>query len=228
MRQECAGRAGVSRWNGPAGSLTDVPGPNPRRIGVLGGTFDPPHNGHVLAGLEARDRLNLDLVLFTVANDPWQKTGAGGIREDGLTGVEIRLAMVEAAVEGLRGLQADDLEMQRGGPTYTADTLLELEGRYPGADLLLLIGSDVAAGLDSWIRPDEVKRRATIVVMDRPGHDGGRPPNGWNYELLEAPLLEVSAVDLRGQVRYGRPIGDQVSAGVVDLIDRYDLYGAAR
>ena len=228
MRQEYAGQAGVSRWNGPAGSLTDVPGPNPRRIGVLGGTFDPPHNGHVLAGIEARDRLKLDLVLFTVANDPWQKTGVGGLREAGLTRAELRLSMVEAAVEGHRGLQADDLEMQRGGPTYTADTLIELEGRYPGANLFVLIGSDVASALDSWIRPDEVRRHATIVVMDRPGHDGGRPPNGWSYELLEAPLLEVSAIDIRSKVGSGLPIDAQVPVGVADLIDQHGLYGAQR
>jgi len=201
---------------------------NPRRIGVLGGTFDPPHNGHVLAACQARDRLNLDLVVFTVANDPWQKTGVGGIRESGLTEVGIRLAMVEAAVETIEGLLADDLEMQRGGPTYTADTLYELHDRYPGADLFLLIGSDVASALDSWIRPEEVRKHATIVVMDRPGHDGGRPPDGWDYELLEAPLLEMSAIELRAQVRSGEPIADQVPAGVAELIKRHSLYGAER
>lgn len=219
---------GVSRRNGPAGSLTDVPGNNPRRIGVLGGTFDPPHNGHVLAGIEARDRLNLDLVVFTVANDPWQKTGVGGLREAGLTRAELRLSMVEAALEGHAGLQADDLEMKRGGPTYTADTLVELEERYPGADLFLLIGSDVASALDSWVRPDEVRRHATIVVMDRPGHDGGRPPSGWNYELLEAPLLEMSAVEIRTRVGSGESVDGEVPVGVADLIEQHGLYRTQR
>ena len=181
---------------------------NPRRIGVLGGTFDPPHNGHVLAACQARDRLNLDLVVFTVANDPWQKTGVGGIRESGLTEVGIRLAMVEAAVETIEGLLADDLEMQRGGPTYTADTLYELHDRYPGADLFLLIGSDVASALDSWIRPEEVRKHATIVVMDRPGHDGGRPPDGWDYEsVFGQAKQELAPISMQKTVSLNVPQG---------------------
>lgn len=201
-----------------------MPGTNPRRIGVLGGTFDPPHNGHVLAGIEARDRLNLDLVLLTVANDPWQKTGVGGPRESGLTPAEVRLEMVRAAVDGVEGLEADDLEMQRGGPTYTADTLSELERRHPGAELFLLVGSDAASSLESWVRPDDVQQHATIVVIDRPGHDGGRPPSGWDFELLEAPLLDMSSEGLRRQVESGLSVRSDVPDAVADLIDRYGLY----
>ncbi len=208
-------------------SLRTVPGSELRRIGVLGGTFDPPHNGHLLAAREARRALGLDLVLLTVANDPWQKTAAPGGGAP-LTPAPLRLEMVESAVEGHEGVVAEDLEIQRGGPTYTADTLAELRQRHPGVELVLLVGSDVAPSLDTWVRPEEVRGRATIVVMDRPGHDGGRPPAGWDHQVLEVPLMEVAAADLRRMVASGEPIGDLVPPGVAELIAVNGLYRERR
>lgn len=222
--QDAEHRAGRS-----SGSIPAVSGTRLRRIGVLGGTFDPPHNGHLLAAVEARERLDLDLVLLTVANDPWQKTGAVGDGTEGtVSSAEVRLAMVVAAVDGVDGLVADDVEIQRGGPTYTADTLVTLGERYPGSDLVLLLGSDVAPGLDTWVRPEEVRRRATIVVMDRPGHDGGRPPAHWEYEVLEVPLLEMAGIELRNRAADGLSVRDHVPDAVADLIESHDLYRRSR
>ena len=126
-----------------------------RRVGVLGGTFDPVHIGHLVAASEVRHALELDTVLLVVAASPWQKTGTRAI-----TPAPDRLAVLQAAVEDLDGLEASRIEMDRDGPTYTADTLAELAAA--GDDeLFLIVGADVANLLDSWMRPDEVKARAT-------------------------------------------------------------------
>ncbi|MFQ5558280.1 MAG: nicotinate-nicotinamide nucleotide adenylyltransferase, partial [Acidimicrobiales bacterium] len=115
------------------------------RLGVLGGTFDPPHHGHLATALEVRHRLRLDRVLLVVANDPWQKTALQPV-----TPAVDRLALVRAAVEGLDGLEANADEIDRGGESYTADTLAALRRRHPAAALFVIVGSDAAEGLDTW------------------------------------------------------------------------------
>src|SRR4051794_20612627 len=110
------------------------------RTGVLGGTFDPPHIGHLLAAVNVRHALDLDEVLLVVANDPWQKTGSRPI-----TPAEDRLAMVRAAAEGLGGIVASDLELRRGGPSYMVDTLAELGEHDPDGERFLILGADAAA-----------------------------------------------------------------------------------
>jgi len=98
-----------------------------RRLGILGGTFDPVHVGHLVAAVNARHELGLDQVLLVVANEPWQKVGNRPV-----TPAADRLALVEAAVEGVEGLESSGIEIERGGPSYTADTVAELEARWPG------------------------------------------------------------------------------------------------
>jgi len=202
-----------------------VSGSPRRRIGVLGGTFDPPHNGHLLAAARAVGRLGLDPLLLTVANDPWQKTTP----IDGEPDIEVspathRLTMVVAAADGLDGVEADDTEIQHGGPTYTADTLVALTKRYPGAELVLLVGADVAARMDTWARPEEVRQYATIVVMTRPGSDQIRLPEGWQYQILEVPAYDISSTEIRRRVAAGEVISDLVPAGVASVIDEAGLY----
>ena len=199
-----------------------------RRIGVLGGTFDPPHNGHVLAAARAVGRLGLDLLLLTVANDPWQKTAP----IDGEPDIEVspavhRLTMVVAAADGLDGVEADDMEIQHGGPTYTADTLVALVKRYPGAELVLLVGADVAVRMGTWARPEEVRRHATIVVMTRPGSDQIRLPEGWQYQVLEVPAYDISSTEVRRRVAAGEVISELVPAGVALVIEEAGLYRGA-
>lgn len=198
--------------------LLDTP-----RIGVLGGTFDPPHFGHIAAGLEVRHRLGLSKVLFVVANDPWQKSGLRPV-----TPAPLRLEMVRSAVDGLDGLEASALEIDRGGESYMADTLRELRGLHPEAELLMMVGSDAAQGLDTWKRPSELRELAATVVFDRPGPSGGRTPAGWPAVVVEIPALDVSSCDVRSRFAAGRPVEALVPAAVIEVVRSRGLYGCGR
>ena len=116
-----------------------MPNPSPQRLGLLGGTFDPPHRGHLAAAIAVRDALGLDRIDFLVANDPWQKSG-----EREVTPAAVRLQMAQAIVEGIEGIGVDDREVRRGGPTYTVETLEELAFECPGTDVFLIVGQDTA------------------------------------------------------------------------------------
>ncbi len=190
---------------------------------MLGGTFDPPHFGHLAAALEVRHRLRLSVVLMVVANDPWQKSGLRPV-----TPAPARLEMVRAAVRDLSGIEASSVEIDRGGESYTVDTLAELASRHPGAELMLVIGSDIAGGLDTWKRPDELRELATIVVVDRAGRSGGRPPQGWPALVVEAPTLDISSCDIRARFADGRPVEALVPAAVADVVRSRGLYGCCR
>jgi nicotinate-nucleotide adenylyltransferase len=186
---------------------------------VFGGTFDPPHIGHLAAAVNARHGANLDRVLLVVANEPWQKTGLRTISP-----ADDRFAMVEAAVEGVEGLEASDLEIRRGGPSYTIDTLEELKEEDPDRELFLILGSDAAAGLDTWERGEHLHDLATIVVVERPGAEGVRPPAGYRYEVVSVPLLDVSSTEVRARVADGRPLDFLVPPGVIRCIHERGLY----
>jgi nicotinate-nucleotide adenylyltransferase len=191
-----------------------------RRIGIFGGTFDPPHVGHLVTAVNVRHALALDVVLLVVANDPWQKSG-----ERQVSPAADRLAMVDAAVGDVEGLEASDLELRRGGTSYTADTLAELRTAHPEAELFLVLGSDAAAGLPTWERADEVRTGATIVVVTRPGAEQGTPPEGWSWVSVETPRLEVSSTDLRARFTDGRPLDYLLTPAVIDCIEARGLYG---
>jgi len=190
-----------------------------RRIGLFGGTFDPPHVGHLVTAVNVRHALRLDVVLLVVANDPWQKSS-----ERQLSPAADRLALTRAAVGAVLGLEASDLELRRGGTSYTADTLAELGDVHPGAELFLVLGSDAAAGLPTWARVDEVRRRARVVVVTRPGAEDGRPPPGWDWTRVESPRLEVSSTDLRSRVTDGRPLDYLLTPAVLAAIEALGLY----
>lgn len=191
-----------------------------RRIGVFGGTFDPPHLGHVAIALEVRHLLALDEVVFVVAGDPWQKSG-----ERIITSAAVRVAMTEAAIAGAPGVRVSTIEVDRTGPSYSVETLEALRAVDPDDEFFLIVGSDAAAGLDSWHRAPDLAELATIVVVDRGGREGGRPPAGWPFALVDVPALEVSSSDLRRRTAAGAPIRGMVAAGVADLIDQHRLYG---
>ncbi len=196
---------------------------NTSRIGVLGGTFDPPHFGHLAAALEVRHRLRLAVVLLVVANDPWQKSVLHPV-----TPAPLRLEMVRAAVSGLEGLQASALEVDRGGESYMADTLQELRWQHPGAELMLIVGSDTAQGLDTWKRPAELRELSTTVVVERAGRSGGRPPEGWPAVVVEVPALDISSCDVRARFADGRPVEALAPRAVADLVRSKGLYGSGR
>jgi len=192
-------------------------------LGVLGGTFDPIHVGHLVAAVNVRHALDLDLVLLVVANRPWQKEGTRPV-----TPAEDRLAVVRAAVGQVPGVEASDLEIVRSGISYTADTLAALHAAEPAADLVLVIGADVAATLHTWERLDEVRARCRLAVVNRPGAPPPRVPGGWRAEVVEIPALEVSSTDLRARVADGRPLDYLVPEAAVHEIRRRGLYAPER
>jgi nicotinate-nucleotide adenylyltransferase len=192
------------------------------RIGVLGGTFDPVHVGHLVTAVNVRHELGLDRVLLVVANDPWQKAGSVSAPASD------RFAMAAAAVAGIHGIEASDLELRRGGPSYTADTVEELGALHPGAELHLILGSDAAGGLDTWEREAEVRERVRLVVVVRPGAEAARPPDGWSHVVVEVPRLDVSSTDLRARAADGRPLDWLVPGAAVRVIRERRLYGAGR
>jgi nicotinate-nucleotide adenylyltransferase len=190
-----------------------------QRIGVFGGTFDPIHIGHLVAAVNVRYSLSLTRLLLVVANVPWQKEGSRAI-----TPAEDRFAMVSAAVARVPGLEASRVEIDRGGPSYTADTLAAVAAECPGASLFTVVGADVADSLDSWERASEVARMSTLVVVNRPGSVRTAPLSGWRFVELEVPNLEVSSTDLRSRAADGRPLDYLVPDSVVQVIRSRDLY----
>lgn len=191
------------------------------RIGVFGGTFDPIHVGHLVAAVNAKAALALDRVVLVVANVPWQKAGARAV-----TPAEDRLAVVAAAVGDVPGLEAGRQEIDRGGDSYTADTLAELAAAHPDAELYVVVGWDVAGELATWERIEEVQRLATLVIVNRPG--AGRPEGlggeGWRVEEVAVPNIEISSTDLRARVAEGRPLDYLVPEAAVRVIRARGLY----
>ena len=192
------------------------------RIGVFGGTFDPPHIGHLAVAVEVRHALALDRVLMVVANDPWQKRGARV-----LTPAPDRLEMVRAAVEDMAGVEADDREIRRGGPSYTVDTVEELLGEHPQAEVFVVVGADAAAGLHTWERADELAARVTVVVVRRPGFDLSVGPSGFTSVEVEVPALDVSSSDIRARLTAGRPIDVLVPAAAATWLTWHRIYPGA-
>lgn len=195
------------------------------RIGVLGGTFDPVHVGHLVAAVNARAALDLDRVILMVANIPWQKAGSRT-----LTSAEDRLALVFAAVGDVEGLEAGRLEIDRGGVSFTADTLAELAEADPQASLFLIVGWDVVSELTTWERWQELQRQATLVVVNRPG--AGRPAGlddaGWRVEEVTVPNLEISSTDLRQRAAAGRPLDYLMPEAAVHCLRARGLYATER
>ncbi|HKH88380.1 MAG TPA: nicotinate-nucleotide adenylyltransferase [Acidimicrobiales bacterium] len=201
------------------------PGRTPPRIGILGGTFDPVHVGHLVAAVNVHYELSLDRLLLVVANEPWQKVGSRPV-----TPARHRLALVEAAVSGCAGLGASSIEIDRGGVSYTADTVEELESAHPGAELYLVIGADVAPTLGTWERIDELKGRVRLVVVNRPGTATVVEDSlaGWDVSVVEIPALEISSTDLRDRAATGRPLDFLVPSEAIRVIRERSLYVVER
>lgn len=193
--------------------------PRGERLGIFGGTFDPPHVGHLVTAVNVRHELALDRVLLVVNDQPWQKLGTRSI-----TAAADRFAMVEAAVGSVDGLAASRIEVDRGGMSYTADTLQALLDEQPDRRLYVILGSDAAVGLPTWERAEEVRTLATIVVVERPGTHEAEPPPGWSWVRVEVPRLEVSSTDLRARVSDGRPLDYLLTPDVIDTVEALGLY----
>ena len=187
------------------------------KLGVFGGTFDPPHLGHLVAASDACDALGLDRVVWIPsASHPFK-------RESVRTGPALRLEMVRAAIAGDDRFEADDLELRREGPSYTVDTLRELRARHPGAELFLLIGADNLADLPKWREPDELARLARLAVVSREGE--AVPPHA-GVEAAEVFItrVDVSSTEVRRRVAAGRSIRYLVPEPVRETIAREGLY----
>jgi len=191
--------------------------PRSRRLGIFGGTFDPPHNGHLSVATDVADALGLDEVFWVLARRSPHKPDAP-LASDG-----IRLRMSEAAIEGEPRFRVSDLELRRPAPSFTVDTLRELRAQEPEAELFLIIGFDQYESFDRWEAPDDIRAMATLAVMDR----GGKSviPDD-EPGLLRVPVapVDVSSTDVRDRVRAGVDIVDIVPPGVAATIESERLY----
>jgi nicotinate-nucleotide adenylyltransferase len=203
------------------------------RIGLFGGTFDPPHVGHVAALGAVSEALAPDRLLLVVANDPWQKSSSRAI-----TPAEDRFAMAQALAEGIPGVEASRMEIDRGGPSYTVTTVETIRaealasGR-PAPQIYLVIGADLLPELGSWERADDLRQMVTLAVVSRPpATDGGAPPRtappGWKLEWVDGPLVDVSSSAVRQVLERGGPVDESVPPAVMRCIRRRNLYAVGR
>ena len=199
-------------------TTAEPPSPASRRIGVFGGTFDPPHIAHLVVMIDARDALDLDVVLMVVAGEPWQKVGGRQV-----TPPELRLEMAGLAIESVEGLELCDLEVRRPGPSYTIDTLRELHALHGPAELFLILGADAAGGLRTWESAEGLEDLCRIVVVDRPGTLTG-VPEGFTVERIDVPRLDLSSTELRGRAAAGRSLRFLVPDAVRSFVEGRELY----
>ena len=188
------------------------------RLGILGGTFDPVHVAHLAAAAAARDQLELARVLVVVAGDPWQKQGRVCAPADA------RFEMVAAAVDGVSGLEVSRLEIDRGGPTYTIDTVEALRAEAPDRELFLIVGSDVAASIETWHRATDLRAAVTLAVVDREDVAPSIPPPGWRCVRVHMPRLELSSTDLRRRIAAGESVDFLVPPRAARVLRARDLY----
>lgn len=184
------------------------------RTGIFGGTFDPVHAGHLAVAASVHAALALDRTLLVVANEPWQKA------DESVTPARLRYEMAAAAAVDLEipGLAASDLELARGGPSYTVDTAEALRGEDPDGALFLVVGHDVAATLDSWHRVDDLKRLVTLVVVSRPGVTGEVCLPEWKVRAVEVPQVDISASAIRRRMANGLPVDGLVPAAAMRIL----------
>ncbi len=197
--------------------------PVAERLGVLGGTFDPPHVGHLAAAVAARDELALDRLLLVVANRPWQKEGHRDIAP-----AEDRLAMVAAAAAGLDRIEVSRLEIDRGGPSYTVDTVEELRRSSGPGEIAVVVGADLVASLPTWERVDELRALVTLAIVTRPGSRPPAAPKGWRSVAIGGVEVDVSSSEVRTRLSAGLPVDGLVPAPVVHYIARHGLYAVDR
>jgi nicotinate-nucleotide adenylyltransferase len=196
------------------------------RIGILGGTFNPPHLGHLVCASEAAAQLRLDRVLLTPVAVPPHKEA------DADPGPAERLELCRLAVAGDERLGVCDVEIARGGPSYTVDTLRELLKRDPEDHLTFILGGDIALGLDSWREPEAVLGLATLAIVERSGAAradvAARLDAAFgdiaSLEFFDMPRIDISSSEIRRRVADGRPIRYLVPDAVADRIEQGRLY----
>lgn len=193
-----------------------------RRIGVMGGTFDPIHHGHLVAASEIQSRYSLDQVLFVPTGDPWQKA------DRQVSPAEHRYLMTVIATAANPRFSVSRVDIDRDGATYTIDTLRDLKTQFPADELFFITGADALSSILSWRNHEELFELAHFVGCTRPGHEmksevlADLPSDRVSME--EIPALAISSTDCRERVVAGEPVWYLVPDGVVQYIGKYDLY----
>ena len=190
-----------------------------RRIGVMGGTFDPIHHGHLVAASEVQSVFGLDQVIFVPTGRPWQKSGKE------ISDPEHRYLMTVVATAANPRFTVSRVDIDRPGQTYTIDTLRDLRAQLPNDDLFFITGADALTNILTWKDYSEIFDLAHFVGVTRPGHDintEGLPPSG--VTLIEVPAMAISSTDCRTRVKRGVPVWYLVPDGVVQYINKYKLY----
>jgi len=195
------------------------PPPAKKRLGVMGGTFDPIHHGHLVAASEVASLFHLDEVVFVPTGRPWQKS------ERAVTPAEDRYLMTVIATASNPRFSVSRIDIDRGGPTYTTDTLRELRAEHQDADLFFITGADALGQIFSWRNAEDLFELAHFIGVTRPGHtlaDPGLPEGG--VSLVEVPAMAISSTDCRERVARGEPVWYLVPDGVVQYISKRSLY----
>lgn len=189
------------------------------RIGVMGGTFDPIHHGHLVAASEVQDRFDLDRVIFVPTGQPWQKSS----RE--VSAAEDRYLMTVIATASNPRFSVSRVDIDRDGPTYTVDTLTDLRKQYPDAELFFITGADALEQILSWKRAADAFDLAHFIGVTRPGYtlnDRHLPPG--SVSLVEIPAMAISSTGCRARTATGQPVWYLVPDGVVQYIAKTGLY----
>lgn len=184
------------------------------RIGILGGTFDPIHNGHILVAESVLELLDLDKILFVPTFQPWQKTN--------YTQVQHRIAMIQLAIADDPRFELNLVDVERGGPTYSIDTVSDIQKQHPDAQLFFILGSDAANSLPTWKNIQELTRKVQFIVIDRPG---SKFSGFEQLQQVSIDALDVSATDIRKLIGEGKSVFDLVPPAVAAYIQENGLYG---
>ena len=197
------------------------------KIGIMGGTFNPIHTGHLLLAEYAKEACHLDKIFFIPTGNSYMKE-----QREILSG-EVRLEMVDLAIEGVEGFESSDIEIVREGNTYTCDTLAELKLRHPSARFYFLTGADSFLSLHKWRNPDKIMEQATLVVVTRDGVSYETLENqkayllehyGGEVELVAFPTIDISSSDIRKRIKEGKSIRFQLPDSVREYISKNNLY----
>ncbi len=189
------------------------------RVGIMGGTFDPIHHGHLVAASEVQAWYDLDEVIFVPTGTPWQKSSRD------VSPAEDRYLMTVIATASNPRFSVSRVDIDRGGPTYTIDTLSDLRELRPEAELFFITGADALAQILSWKDAEELWMLSHFVGVTRPGHaltDTGLPQD--RVSLMEVPAMSISSTDCRARVEAGEPVWYLVPDGVVQYIGKHSLY----
>jgi nicotinate-nucleotide adenylyltransferase len=189
-----------------------------RARGLFGGTFDPPHLGHMAAARAAIDALGLDELVVTVAGEPQQKAAKP------VASAALRDEMTRAAFDGIAKVVVRDLELRRGGPTYTIDTVEALLAEAPEDALVLVVGADAAAAMGSWHRADDLARLVEVAIVPRPGPAAPAVPEGFSVKEVAMAPVDLSSTAVRAALREGADPASMVPPGVIRVLLTHRMY----